>query len=99
MDTGDWEGTYIDVGEDGVCCKFLLSNPHLIRWGKVGVGWGVGNHDSDKSPPCPTYAHMRGGGGGGGVVGHNIIGALEQSSGLGTKIYLAVSSPPSPSWS
>ena len=58
-----------DVGD---VARFLLSNPHLIRWGKVGAsggfvteyhpqGWGIGNHDSDKSPPCPTCARPYGG--------------------------------------
>ena len=37
MDTGDWEGTYIDVGEDDECCKWIIvkSPPH-----KVGQGGG-----------------------------------------------------------
>ena len=70
MDTRDWEGTYIDVGDVASELNCQIPNiPHLIRWGLVGFvieyhpqGLGVGNHDSDKSPPCPTYARMGGSG-------------------------------------
>ena len=61
----------MNVASDFYCQ--IPNKPHLIRWGKVGTsggfviechpqGWGIGNHDSDKSPPCPTYARMGGSG-------------------------------------
>ena len=55
-------GKMMDVASE---FKFLSSNPHLIRWGKMGAnggfviechpqGWG---DDSDKSSPCLPYGH------------------------------------------
>ena len=72
MDTGDWEGTYIDVG--GVASDFIFKSPIIpARWGLVGVchrissprGGGLVTMtvtNPHLAPPMPVW----------GVVGHNI---------------------------